>query len=186
MGDLADIDDWRAIESAGGPLVLLPDRARGDWTGVAGDDYERACGVDGYLGVLDVGDDQALVIGDEPASTALLPTRAADSLVIAKWTYGPDRLSVVASLRGIRLDQFPAAQVKVTFLSSPQLLFDSGSPGGEADEHLTARLPAGEYVASTLVFEPARDISLVLHWVRRPAMPDNPTLQRTGRASRSS
>jgi len=167
MKDLADIDDWRAIESAGGPLVLLPDRARGGWAGVAGDDYQRACDVDGYLGVVDVGDDQALVIGDEPASTALLPTRAADSLVIAKWTYGPDRASVVASLRGVRLDQFPAApEVRFAFRSSPQLLFDSGSPGDQVEEHLTARLPAGQYVASTLVFEPTRDISLVLHWVR--------------------
>jgi hypothetical protein len=166
MGDLADINNWRAVESAGGPLVLLPERARGDWTGVDGDHYGRACAVDGYLGVLDVGEDHALVIGDEPASTALLPTRAADSLVIAKWTYGPDSRSVVASLRGVRLDRFPAAEVKFAFRSSPQLLFDGAVPGDGADEHLIARLRAGDYVASTLVFEPARDISLVLHWVR--------------------
>jgi hypothetical protein len=167
MGDIADIHEWRAIESAGGPVLLLPDRARGHWTGVAGDDYGRACGVDGFLGVLDVDQDQALVIGDEPASTALLSTRATDSLVIAKWTYGPDPTSVVASLRGVRLHQFPpTAEVKFKFRSSPQLLFDSGSPGHEVEEWLTAHLPAGDYVASTLVFEPARDISLVLHWLR--------------------
>lgn len=167
MGDLADIDDWHAIESAGGPLVLLPDRARRDWTGIAGGDYERACGVDGYLGVLDVGENQALVIGDEPASTALLPTRAGDSLVIAKWTYGPDRPSVVAALRGVRLDRFSAAaEVEFTFRSSPQVFFDGGSPGHDVQEQLTARLPTGDYVASTLVFEPTRHISLVLHWVR--------------------
>jgi hypothetical protein len=166
MGDLADIHHWRPIESAGGPLVLLSDRARAAWTGVAGADYERACAAAGYLGVLDVGGDEALVIGDEPASTALLPTRAADSLVIAKWTYGPDHSRVVASLREVRLDRFPEAEVTFEFLSSPQLLFDSASPGGAVEAHLTARLPPGEYVASTLIFEPARDISLVLHWVR--------------------
>jgi len=33
-------------------------------------------------------------------------------------------------------------------------------------EFLTAALPPGDYVASTLVFEPSRDVSLVLHWVR--------------------
>jgi hypothetical protein len=168
MPDLADIRDWRPIESTGGPLVLLPDRVRDVWSGVAGGDYERACGVRDYLGVLDVGDDQALVIGDEPASTALLPSRAADSLVLAKWSYGPDRASVVASLRGVRFDRFPPAEVSFSFRSSPQLLFDSSAPGRNVDQHLTARLPAGEYVASTLVFEPARDISLVLHWVRPP------------------
>ena len=184
MGDLADIDEWRAIESAGGPLVLLPDRARGDWTGVAGNDYGRACGVDGYLGVLDVGDDQALVIGDEPASAALFPTRAADSVVIAKWAYGPDPPGVVASVRAVRLDGFPPAEVKFTFRSSPQSLFDSGVPGDEVEERLTAQLPAGDYVASTLVFNPARDVSLVLHWVRPSGHPDDQPLQRTGRASR--
>jgi hypothetical protein len=38
MRDLAQITDWRAVESAGGPLLLLPVRVRGDWTGVAGND----------------------------------------------------------------------------------------------------------------------------------------------------
>jgi hypothetical protein len=69
-------------------------------------------------------------------------------------------------LGGIQLDRFPPAEVKVAFRSSPQMFFDSGSPGGKVGAHLTARLPAGDYEASTLVFEPARDISLVLHWVR--------------------
>jgi len=100
MCDLSDLHTWRAIESAGGPLLLLPEAALPAWTGVAGADYARACAVTGRLGTLTVGRDHAQVIGDEPTSTALYPARSADSLVI------------------------------------------------------------------TLLFEPERDISLVLHWIR--------------------
>ena len=58
------------------------------------------------------------------------------------------------------------AEVKLTFRSSPQSLFDSSSPGDDVEEYLTAQLPAGDYMVSTLVFEPTQDISLLLHWVR--------------------
>jgi hypothetical protein len=170
MSELAPIEGWNAIASAGGPLILLPRAALPFWTGVAGDDYDRACGVDGRLGTLDVGDDQALVIGDEPDSTALLPGTGADSLVVAKWTYGPDKAGVVAALRKVRLEAFPEPEVAFVFGSSPQVLFDSALPGGDVRECLTAALQAGNYVASTLLFKPAHDICLVLHWVRPAGM----------------
>ncbi|MEU7881620.1 Imm21 family immunity protein [Microbispora bryophytorum] len=35
--------------------------------------YGRACAVEGYLGLIDVGSAQALVIGDHPATTTYLP-----------------------------------------------------------------------------------------------------------------
>ena len=96
----------------------------------------------------------------------MIPARTADSLVIAKWTYGSDRASVVTSLRDVRLDAFPRTGLAFTFRSSPQVLFDSACAGNQVRESLTARLPAGDYVASTLVFKPSRDIALVLHWAR--------------------
>jgi Immunity protein 21 len=74
------------VESMGGPLLVLPVSALGDWggctqagmlagTGDVRDDYDRACELDGLAGVIAVGGmgRQALVLADEPATTRYLP-----------------------------------------------------------------------------------------------------------------
>ncbi|MFI6085719.1 Imm21 family immunity protein [Streptomyces sp. NPDC051217] len=76
------------VTSMGGPLVVLPVSALRDWAGctesgmVIGDtdtpdDSDRACAVEDFAAVIDVGtgDAQALVLGDEPAKTCFLPDR---------------------------------------------------------------------------------------------------------------
>ena len=74
------------VESMGGPLLVLPVSALGEWGGctqagmLAGtgdvlDDYDRACELDGLAGVIAVGGKgwQGLVLADEPARTCYLP-----------------------------------------------------------------------------------------------------------------
>jgi hypothetical protein len=51
------------------------------WTGASStdghvenwSDYGRACAVEGYIGVIALGQRQSLVLGDEPAMTTYLP-----------------------------------------------------------------------------------------------------------------
>lgn len=70
-----DVVRW--VESSGGPLIAIPEAVLPFWAGADGDetssDYDRACDVDGHVGLLPVGDTRALVLGDEPASTTYLP-----------------------------------------------------------------------------------------------------------------
>ena len=70
-------------ESAGGPLLVLPRAALADWQGTDGDDYERACAVQGYADIVRIEGREALVLGDEPFPTAVfrrgLPT------MFARW-----------------------------------------------------------------------------------------------------
>jgi hypothetical protein len=67
------------VTSAGGPLILIPQSVCHQWGGAPRTypddegDYGRACGVDGYLGLIDVGAAQALVLGDMPARTMFIP-----------------------------------------------------------------------------------------------------------------
>src|SRR5687767_4714131 len=95
------------IASAGGPLVLIADKSYRFWSGIfkrsaflknkmveaddflhaAEADYGKACLVQDYLGVVNIGDDHALVLGDEPLMTTV--ARSADGrTVIARWHYG--------------------------------------------------------------------------------------------------
>jgi hypothetical protein len=68
------------VESAGGPLLAAPESELAHWGGSTDDDgpveswgdYGRACSVQGYVGLVGIGGQQALVLGDEPASTTYL------------------------------------------------------------------------------------------------------------------
>ncbi|MDX2606002.1 Imm21 family immunity protein [Streptomyces caniscabiei] len=70
-----DVVRW--VKSSGGPLMAIPEAVLAFWAGADGDetssDYDRACDIDGPVGLLPVGDTRALVLGDEPAPTAYLP-----------------------------------------------------------------------------------------------------------------
>jgi hypothetical protein len=107
-----------------------------------------------------------LVVGDDPSSTTILPSRSGRSLVIANWDYGRDFASVVSSISAGRFEEVPTAEVSLCWHALPQRLFDSAAPGDEVDRSLRAELPPGEYDVCTLRYRPADDISLVLHWLR--------------------
>lgn len=70
------------VQSAGGPLIVVPESSVNAWGGVTKsgavlggpggrDDYDRACEIDGLAGVITVGADDAdaIVLADEPATT---------------------------------------------------------------------------------------------------------------------
>ncbi|MCQ8773070.1 Imm21 family immunity protein [Streptomyces telluris] len=72
------------MESLGGPLIAVPVSLLAEWGGCSEnwgeesspvEDYDRACAVEGWAGLLDVGrrGGQALVLADEPATSRYLP-----------------------------------------------------------------------------------------------------------------
>lgn len=88
--------EW--VESGGGPLIAVPETVLPFWAGADGEetasDYDRACEVDGHVGLLPVGDCTALVLGDEPASTAYLPDRG----LFVRWCAGNSEDELLASV----------------------------------------------------------------------------------------
>ncbi|WP_229861676.1 Imm21 family immunity protein [Streptomyces xanthochromogenes] len=77
--------DLAWVRSMGGPLIVIPVSVLDQWAGctddgviVGGtdvpDDYDRACDVAGWAGIVEVGTDGfGLVLADEPATTCYLP-----------------------------------------------------------------------------------------------------------------
>ncbi|WP_344447880.1 Imm21 family immunity protein [Acrocarpospora macrocephala] len=57
------------------PRLAAKSRPGGDQESLADEvgDYGRACAVDDFIGLIDVGTAQALVLGDDPARTTFLP-----------------------------------------------------------------------------------------------------------------
>ncbi len=128
------------VQSLGGPLVVVPVDALSAWGGAAAgrddsehsDDYDRACAVDGWAGVLPIGDGpaQALVLGDEPATTCYLP----DHRLFVRWIAAdsePELLAATAAHLVSPLTEWEECGVWET--SGPALLMDSATPGAEVN-----------------------------------------------------
>ena len=67
------------VYTLGGPHILIPQSACHLWNGAPRNypddegDYGRACAVHDYIGLIDVGNTQALVFADHPGRTTFLP-----------------------------------------------------------------------------------------------------------------
>ncbi|MFF7586499.1 Imm21 family immunity protein [Kitasatospora purpeofusca] len=157
------------VESLGGPFVVLPEVALEAWSGSAGnddadDDYDRACAVEGFTGLLRVGSAEGLVLGDEPASTAYLPAQG----VFVRWSAAESEEamlgSVDAAMRAARWE--PELSWRVP---GPVLLFDAAWTGEEArrQDHVRVDLEAGSYGVRAAYVEPCPQTALTLVAVRR-------------------
>ncbi|MEU6307487.1 immunity 21 family protein [Streptomyces chartreusis] len=158
--------EW--IESGGGPLIAVPETVLPFWAGADGDetasDYDRACEVDGFVGLLPVGDSAALVFGDEPASTSYLP----DHGTFVRWCAADSEAELLA--------QVPAALAIADWghevrwkVPGTVVLFDSAWPGRDTErtEHLQVALEPGVYAVRAAQVQPGPETWLGLVQLRR-------------------
>ncbi|MGW6906152.1 immunity 21 family protein [Streptomyces sp. NPDC054940] len=158
--------EW--VESGGGPLIAVPETVLPFWAGADGDetasDYDRACEVDGFVGLLPVGDSAALVFGDEPASTSYLP----DHGIFVRWCAADSEEDLLARV--------PAALATADWghevhwkVPGTVVLFDSAWPGGETErtEHLRVDLEPGAYAVRAAQVQPGPETWLGLVQLRR-------------------
>ncbi|MEV4569326.1 Imm21 family immunity protein [Nonomuraea sp. NPDC049419] len=141
------------ISTAGGPLIAVPQSELNTWAGVDDNDgpvetwgdYGRACAVEGYIGTVTVGAQQALVLGDEPAMTTYLPTER----LFLRWAAAYSEAELVTAAKralaaGPEWDDDEDLNWEVR---EPVVLFDSAIPGAELepDDRLIIDLESGQY-----------------------------------------
>jgi hypothetical protein len=158
----------RWINSGGGPLLLLEKSLLPYWGGAYtsnGDtDYDRACAIEGYIGLIEVGDGNAIVLGDEPLQTSLLRLPNEEGLMVIRWEFAPDEFAVLNALghEGVRQQ----ADISVSFKGGPLVLFDSAYSGLEIEDSLETTLRPGSYQLDTMRLQPNKQTSLILHRIR--------------------
>jgi hypothetical protein len=134
-----------------------------------GTDYERACGVRGYLGVLNVGPAEALVLGEEPMQTSVW-SPADSTVVLIRWRYARDDKSVGRLLAGLGKEQLGPGRVVVDFREADVRLFDCAvagkTSGSDAAGHLDISLISSRVSVSTDIWEPDKETCLILHCIR--------------------
>lgn len=175
--------DTSWVASHGGPLLLLPQVLLAQWTGIKpsrdenakttdfrwnseqpeASDYDRACDVPGYTGVLRVADSWSLVIGDEPLPTRWIRREYGGLLV--RWNFGPSDAAVERVIEELP-EGLPWEEEEVfEVTSSPLVLFDSAEPGQEVlGPHAVIELVPGRYRIDQGMYTPESDLSL--HLVR--------------------
>ncbi|WP_189863572.1 immunity 21 family protein [Streptomyces poonensis] len=138
------VTEW--VESGGGPLIAVPEAVLPFWTGADGDepssDYDRACAVDGHVGLVPVGDTRALVLGDEPASTAFLPEYG----TFVRWCAADSEEELLAQVPAA-LDAAVWAPEVEWRVPGAVVLFDAAWPGdgSERTDHVRVELEPGRY-----------------------------------------
>ncbi|MET7294629.1 immunity 21 family protein [Streptomyces griseoloalbus] len=157
--------EW--VESGGGPLIAVPETVLPFWTGADGEetasDYDRACEVDGLVGLLPVGDSTALVLGGEPAATAFLPEHNTLVRCIAGHSEAEVLASVPAALHTAQWQ--PEVHWNVP---GALLLFDAAWPGAESTgtDHQRLTLAPGRYAVRAAQVQPGPETWLALVQLR--------------------
>ncbi|MET8451378.1 immunity 21 family protein [Streptomyces sp. NPDC005209] len=168
MARYADPGAVEWVESGGGPLIVVPEAVLPFWAGADGEDmatdYDRACEVDGYVGLLPVGNSAALVLGDEPASTSYLPDHAA----FVRWSAANSEEELLAGVPAA-LDAAAWGDEVRWDVPGPVVLFDSAWPGDESEraEHLRVPLEAGAYAVRAAYARPGPETWVGLVQLRR-------------------
>lgn len=166
--------EW--ITTGGGPLIAVPEAVLRAWKGGedlddededldedldddAGD-YGRACAVDDYAGLIDVGGTPALVLGDDPAPTTYLPEHSLFVRRLAADSEGAVLAALGQALDMAEWEELPAGWQ----VPGPVVLFDSAYAAEDlgSTRSLRVNLAPGLYRVESAYVKPDDDTWLVL------------------------
>lgn len=173
-----------SIDTTGGPLIVMSTSLLGSWYGCfeaptpreavfrfnhpndPATDYDRACDVESLLGVISVGEGNALVLGDMPVAT-YLATVESEHLILVKpvlWDDDDIEQAIAYSFVGDfeeRIDSYAPH-------SSAHMLFDSSCSAemfseDDSSTSINFELPASSYSIETFVYQPNKRVYVVTH-----------------------
>ncbi|WP_309896650.1 Imm21 family immunity protein [Archangium sp.] len=126
-------------------------------------DYELACGVEGFAGVIEKAGCQVLVLGDEPLQTAVSLLNGKPCLV--RWVYAPSpdvAETAVGAMQSVHL-RGPLESSTIRLENSPLILMDAGATGEHPGDTLELELEPGAYRAHVYEFAPAEAMKFLVH-----------------------
>ncbi|MFJ6185290.1 Imm21 family immunity protein [Streptomyces sp. NPDC092295] len=162
--DRSDHAELAWVSSMGGPLIVVPESCIDAWDGCTDDgsvlgedggrdDYDRACEVDDWAGVIAVRAETAtaLVLADEPAMTCFL----SEKLLFVRWLAADSEEELLAGAEAVVADPgTPWEDAGSWATDGPAVLMDSAVagadlgveyPGGGQPEQAPVQLPPGRW-----------------------------------------
>jgi hypothetical protein len=155
------------LDTGGGPYVLVRQADLGAWGGIRSNggvsDFARACDVDDYIGIIDLDEDRALVLGDDPFPTAFMPAPALGGGYFLRWLWGDDEEDAVSAVHRLRPEDWTAEDLVFDAGDGRLSLFDSVHPGESAPRRLDIRMGPGRYAVATANVQPHPNLCLMVH-----------------------
>jgi hypothetical protein len=145
------------------------------WQGTAGSaaseatnsptDYERACLIGDYIGLVELPGGNALILGDMPLSTSVWRK---DSVIvhIVRVFYTDDLVDISSFLLSIGAESFedPDEILQFSVASSQMRIFDSAFPGSAvAGPELSFEVVPGTYRILTKIIDSFERTSFIVH-----------------------
>ncbi|GKS85426.1 hypothetical protein AVMA1855_14760 [Acidovorax sp. SUPP1855] len=160
------INKW--VNTNGGPLVGASENVISNWKGVDGSssdaaesDYDRACSVIDFLGVVDCGGFPVIVFGDEPLQSAFVHCN--DNLVV-RWVSCKSYEIANKVLLEVPV-QLPQLQEKLSYSQRDNVFkfFDSVFDGAEDREGGEFDLSQGDYILTTELYKEDDQYEFIVH-----------------------
>ena len=128
-------------------------------------DYDRACDIDDYLGVIDVGNGKGIVLGDAPLMTTWLPLP--DGGLVVRWVFAEREEDLISSALNIPIDDYEDSGISLRISSSSLVLFAACE---SCEELLESRIEfdvaPGHYQILTCKYD-SEELGLISHRLRR-------------------
>jgi hypothetical protein len=170
------VTEIKWISSFGGPFVLMSRSTASLWRGTEGrithatddasTDYESACSISGYAGIIH-GNSQDIVVLDEGPDDIAWFARGSNSGVFARWLGADSDEQVWDALDSIDVRTFEELPILVRVVEPDLVAFDSALLFSEANgNHLELHLDTGNYRISVLNYSPNVRLSLNLVHLR--------------------
>jgi hypothetical protein len=173
------------VETLGGPHLVLPEAHADAWEGNAAPskgrviqatfrcdpsspatDYDRACSIDDWLGVIPVGDGQALVLSGDDTSAAYFCMGTGKDYLL-RWLYAPSETdlldyfyNVCERLEPEKEDEFQHSGGKIFLMDSVDAV------GSWATPPSAFVMPRGRYRVLTSYSE-SEEVYIIVHKLKR-------------------
>jgi hypothetical protein len=128
-------------------------------------DYDRACEISNYVGVIAVGGGHALVLGDEPLQSTWIASQERTGGIIVRWQYAENEASAITHATSISVDAFESTGLQLMVADAELYLFDSAIAGESvnADNSLVIELERQTYSIDTALYHPDKKTGLIIH-----------------------
>lgn len=165
------------ITSGGGPLICLGQSVLGIWKGTDGlgepeykrqgfrSDYERACEVKDYLGIIPVMSSYGIVLGEMPLDTSIVISKEGLPLIVRAFYCEKD-----ADVAGMISHDFNSQNeeevecAEIRVCERNWQMFDSAYPGPEGlNNCLSFVIPVGDFNLATYEYKPDPSTFLLIH-----------------------
>jgi Immunity protein 21 len=163
------------IDTAGGPLICATNQTGPIWCGTRGSsigevrtDYDRACEVMSYVGVVRCASSDVLVFGDEPLQTTFVSV--AGGLAAVRWVSCTSVGEADAALAAIPSAMPQLEAPKSLLIRADKLvMFDAAYRLKEAPQSMATDVVSGLYEVSTERFARPGVFEFIVHrMVRSP------------------